>query len=215
MRCPTCGRDVPSANNFCPSCGTPVGHYCYQGPGKKKRTASRVSVNSAIKESLEKMTPKERRKARRLVRQAKKKDYDASANVVTKDGRVKTWRELGFNIDEPPETEGTFASPAQFDKWCNRGSKARGLEREGKIDQAVTLYKKNVAENCETPGDYERLAIIYSKRRDLPKAIEYCDKALSSPACTNPAQDTARRDFQERKKKLEARLKDKKEKEKQ
>ena len=49
---------------------------------------------------------------------------------------------------------------------------------------------------------------------DLPKAIEYCDIALKSPACTNPAQVTARRNFQERKKKLEARLMSKMEKEK-
>ena len=118
-----------------------------------------------------------------------------------------TWRELGFDIDEAPKTPGKFASKKQFDIWCKRSARAERLEKAGKIDEAIALYEKGVSENTELPGDYHRLSVIYAKRGDLKKAIGYCDLALKSPACTNPAQDVARRDFRERKKKLEARLK--------
>lgn len=106
----------------------------------------------------------------------------------------------------------TYASDKQFDKWFRRSQKAQGLERAGKTEQAIRLYKQNVEEKSEIPLDYERLAVIYSKRKDFNKAIEYCDLALQSPACTNPAQTTARRDFHQRRNKLAIRLKAKQDK---
>jgi tetratricopeptide (TPR) repeat protein len=96
-----------------------------------------------------------------------------------------------------------------------RSQRADTLEKEGQIDQAIALYQQNVDEFSEIPKDYMRLSIIYAKRDDLEKALEYCDLALISLAYATPPQIEARREFAERKQKLQARIAKKKEKERE
>lgn len=162
---------------------------------------------------MDDLPPKQRLKDRLMLYLAKRVEPSPDQNENIDNNT--TWRDLGFDIDEAPKPPGTFASKEMFDKWFKRSQKAMRLEKEGKIEEAIRLYQANVSENSELPIDYERLSIIYSKQGDLEKAIEYCDLALKSPACTNPAQDVARRNFRERKKKLQARLKAKEGKKKQ
>ena len=67
--------------------------------------------------------------------------------------------------------------------WKNN-LKAKQLEKEGKIDEAVKLYEENL--KLEEDLDYERiaglayhrLAINYRKRRDYPKEIKLCERYL-------------------------------------
>lgn len=47
----------------------------------------------------------------------------------------------------------------------NRNIKGRELERNGNIDAAIALYEKNVSEHFEGNFPYDRLAIIYRKRK--------------------------------------------------
>lgn len=69
-------------------------------------------------------------------------------------------------------------------KMNNNDFKARQLEREGKIDEAIELYEESLKLEEDLDYEfiaalaYERLAIIYRKRRDYPNEIEICEKYI-------------------------------------
>ncbi|WP_416151140.1 hypothetical protein ACM26V_09295 [Salipaludibacillus sp. HK11] len=48
----------------------------------------------------------------------------------------------------------------------DRNLKGKELEKEGKIDEAMSLYWENVNENFEGSHPYNRLAVIYRKQKD-------------------------------------------------
>jgi hypothetical protein len=69
----------------------------------------------------------------------------------------------------------------------NRNLKGIELEKVGKVDQAIILYEMNINENFEGNHPYDRLTIIYRKRklyddevRVLEKAIKVFDKVVSN-----------------------------------
>jgi len=66
-----------------------------------------------------------------------------------------------------------------FGKQVNRNNKAQNLEKKGNIDSAIKLYEENVAENFEGSLPYNRLAIIYRKRKDYNNEIRVLNKAIS------------------------------------
>lgn len=55
----------------------------------------------------------------------------------------------------------------------------RGMELEdaGKTDEAIRLYEMNVSDHDIGSHPYERLRIIYTKRRDYADAIRVCQVA--------------------------------------
>lgn len=59
-----------------------------------------------------------------------------------------------------------------------RNMKARYLEREGNVDEAIKLYEENVSK--DTPGKFhfDRLAIIYRRRKQIDEEIRVLKKAL-------------------------------------
>lgn len=59
--------------------------------------------------------------------------------------------------------------------FFERGQEARHLESEGDIDGAIELYKQDLAEGSPGSGSYERLRVIYAKRKEYEKAIEVCE----------------------------------------
>jgi tetratricopeptide (TPR) repeat protein len=80
------------------------------------------------------------------------------------------------------------------------------LEKQGRIDDAITFYEKLVKNNFDGSHPYNRLAILYRKRNDydnekrvLEKAIELYSKG--NPMYTKPKLDR----FKERLRKLEER----------
>ncbi|AUJ87384.1 hypothetical protein CXM95_15930 [Enterococcus sp. CR-Ec1] len=54
----------------------------------------------------------------------------------------------------------------------------RELEKSGKIDEAIELYERNVSDRFEGNYPYDRLAIIYRKRRDYDNEIRVLRTAV-------------------------------------
>ena len=61
--------------------------------------------------------------------------------------------------------------------FANRNWKGIKLEKEGKIDEAIKLYEKNIYEEFYGSHPYERLAIIYRKKGLFDDEIRVLRKA--------------------------------------
>lgn len=53
------------------------------------------------------------------------------------------------------------------------------LEKDGRTDEAIALYEQNVAAYFEGSHPYNRLAIIYRKRKDYDNEIRVLRRAVS------------------------------------
>lgn len=63
-------------------------------------------------------------------------------------------------------------------KQVERNLRGIELEKEGKIDEAVKLYEENIRENFDGNHPYDRLAIIYRKRKSIIEEIRVLEKAV-------------------------------------
>lgn len=61
-----------------------------------------------------------------------------------------------------------------FSKCVDRNLKGIALEKEGKVDAAIALYEANIVAQFDGSHPYERLRIIYAKRKDWDDAIRVC-----------------------------------------
>jgi tetratricopeptide (TPR) repeat protein len=57
----------------------------------------------------------------------------------------------------------------------DRNIKGNELEKRSNIDEAITVYESNVSDFADTPAPYERLRIIYTKRKQYVEAIRVCE----------------------------------------
>ncbi|WP_199559929.1 hypothetical protein [Enterococcus sp. CR-Ec1] len=65
-----------------------------------------------------------------------------------------------------------------FEKSVENNLTGRELEKSGKIDEAIELYERNVSDRFEGNYPYDRLAIIYRKRRDYDNEIRVLRTAV-------------------------------------
>lgn len=65
-----------------------------------------------------------------------------------------------------------------FEKSVENNLTGRELEKSGKIDEAIELYERNVTNRFEGNYPYDRLAIIYRKRRDYDNEIRVLRTAV-------------------------------------
>ncbi|WP_271401844.1 tetratricopeptide repeat protein [Salinicoccus roseus] len=61
----------------------------------------------------------------------------------------------------------------------DRNLKGKELEKAGEIDKAIELYEKNIEEEFEGDFPYNRLAIIYRKRKQYQEEIRVLNQAIS------------------------------------
>ncbi len=66
------------------------------------------------------------------------------------------------------------------DPWLKFNSKAQDARENRNEDLEVSILEEAVENNVDTPGIYERLAVIYSKRKEFQKAYDVCEKWFSS-----------------------------------
>ena len=67
-----------------------------------------------------------------------------------------------------------------FNKIFSRYKQARNIEKEGKLDGALSIYLQ-LLENCPPGTDYYiRPCIILEKKKEFTKAIEICDFAIEN-----------------------------------
>lgn len=67
--------------------------------------------------------------------------------------------------------------PDPFDLAVDRNLKGIELERAGDIDGAILLYEANLADGFDGDHPYDRLRVIYTRRKDLPRALVVCELA--------------------------------------
>ena len=65
-----------------------------------------------------------------------------------------------------------------YSKLVTRNINGTKYEKEGKVDLAIKLYEKNISENFNGSHPYNRLAIIYRKRKDYQNEIRVLNKAI-------------------------------------
>ena len=66
-----------------------------------------------------------------------------------------------------------------IDAMLLKSHEAQDLERDGKVDEAISIYELLVKYKYPHPGPYERLRILYSKRKRYRDAIKVCRAFIS------------------------------------
>lgn len=62
----------------------------------------------------------------------------------------------------------------------DRNLKGKELEKIGQVDRAIKFYEENVKDEFEGSFPYDRLAIIYRKRKQYKDEIRVLNKAIST-----------------------------------
>ena len=62
----------------------------------------------------------------------------------------------------------------------DRNIKGTELEKSGQLEEAINLYEKNIADYADTPHPYNRLRVIYSKRKQYDEAIRVCNAYIET-----------------------------------
>ena len=66
----------------------------------------------------------------------------------------------------------------RLDRWFKRNAIGEQKESEGKFEDAIRVYEANVEEDADTIFSYERLAILYKRKRDMRNEIRVLKKAI-------------------------------------
>lgn len=69
-------------------------------------------------------------------------------------------------------------SSSQRAQWFARNEEAEALEEQGQIEAAMSLYRENVREGCDTAYTYERMAALYRNQGEVHLEIPALEKAL-------------------------------------
>lgn len=119
----------------------------------------------------------------------------------------------GASLSNKLQSDSFEIDEKKFNKQVDRNLLGKQLEKEGKTDQAISLYTRNVAERFEGNFPYDRLAIIYRKQKDYDKEIDILKTAIdvfeNDVPSYRPDREAKLAKFQERLAKAEALLKKK------
>jgi tetratricopeptide (TPR) repeat protein len=88
-----------------------------------------------------------------------------------------------------------------------RNLKGGELEKAGLVDEAIKIYKQNVADKAETTYAYQRLRIIYTKLGNFREAIQVSEAfiALDYKAVTEDEKNFLRKQIKKLKEKMQSR----------
>jgi hypothetical protein len=96
---------------------------------------------------------------------------------------------------------------AKGDPWTKYNSKAEQLKKNKDIEGEITLLEKAVSDNVYTPATYERLAILYSKKKGNQAAYNICKKWFDTDYWKIPNMASGSIRLLERMEKLEEKIK--------
>nr|WP_245335993.1 HIRAN domain-containing protein [Staphylococcus sp. GDY8P198P] len=97
------------------------------------------------------------------------------------------------------------------DNFASRNAKAKELEEEGYLDNAIEMYLENTSEDDTSLYPFKRLAIIYRKRKDFENEILIINKALDMFEKRNYEHDKKKKEEMELRLKRVKELKEKEE----
>lgn len=83
-----------------------------------------------------------------------------------------------FDVDMKQSQAYARAADTLGAVFSKRISQAALLEREGEIDKAIRIYQKVADDLFDGSYPYERLRILYSKRKEYDKAIRACQQYI-------------------------------------
>ena len=66
----------------------------------------------------------------------------------------------------------------KYERWFKRNAIGEQKESEGKFEDAIRAYEANVGEGAHTLFPYERLVILYKRKRDLRNEQRIIKKAI-------------------------------------
>ncbi len=66
----------------------------------------------------------------------------------------------------------------KYERWFKRNAIGEQKESEGKFEDAIRVYEANVDEGAYTLFPYERLAILYKRKRDSKNEQRIIKKAI-------------------------------------
>jgi hypothetical protein len=93
-----------------------------------------------------------------------------------------------------------YQSGDPFDSLCSEAMQNKELKR---TEEEIRILETAIANNSIMPYCYERLAILYSKRRDYKRAYEVCTKWFVSGFWKIPNSSTSSLHLLDRLEKLE------------
>lgn len=136
--------------------------------------------------------------------------YDPSGNIGF---RIDIWvesqkRKNKKKVFEEQPYDSSIKMPNNF---ASRNAKAKELEEEGYLDNAIEMYLKNTFEEDTSPFPFKRLAIIYRKRKDFTNEILIINKALDMFEKRNYEHDKKKKEEMELRLKRAMELKEKEE----
>lgn len=93
------------------------------------------------------------------------------------------------------------------DPWTKYNAYAQELQKEQDTEGEISLLEEAINEEVYTPSSYERLAILYSKKKDFNAAYIICKKWFETDYWKIPNMATGSLTLLDRIEKLEARMK--------
>jgi tetratricopeptide (TPR) repeat protein len=90
--------------------------------------------------------------------------------------------------------------------WLKYNSKSEEFKKNNDIDGEIELLEKAIAEDVYTPFTYERLAILYSKKKDYNSAYIVCKKWFNTDYWKIPNMLSGSLKLMDRMEKLESKL---------
>ncbi len=98
---------------------------------------------------------------------------DILVDYVVKDGSLSKFNEY-MKAQKAKESR----REKSFDLTYNNLMQGKALEKQGKTDEALALYLKNLKRLPQGTDYYTRPCIILEKQKKYDKAIEICDLAI-------------------------------------
>ena len=81
-------------------------------------------------------------------------------------------------------TEAEFKSK-KYGEIADGNQQGSRLEKEGKHEEAITVYSRLAESGADTPFTYRRLAILYRKQNDVEREIRILELAMKNVPATN------------------------------
>lgn len=77
-----------------------------------------------------------------------------------------------------PPKKSTRSCKSALEQAVDNNRRGMSCEKSGNIDKAITYYEKNVTNRFEGNRPYDRLAIIYRKRKDYDNEVRVLETAI-------------------------------------
>lgn len=109
-----------------------------------------------------------------------------------------------FNFFKKKKGDDKQIEEINFDQMVDNNLKGKKLEKKGKVDEAINLYEINIKHDFEGNHPYDRLAIIYRRKKDYDNEIRVLNHAIK--VFKNLSKSTKRGDVKPKLEKFKARL---------